>query len=71
MVEPTLKEVIVAATEKAVKAAGGPVTIFAILAAAEVPEGYVKDYRDVVLEVTEVITWTDYGDPLRDVKGAA
>ncbi len=67
MNEPTLKEKIVEATEKAVEAAGGPVKIGAILAAAEVPEGYVRDYRDAILEVTEVVAWTDYGDPLRDV----
>ena len=64
----TLKETLVEATEEAVEAAGGPVTIGAILKAAKPIEGYVEDYRRAAIEVTETVAWTDYGDPLRLVK---
>ncbi len=59
------------ATAAAVEAAGGPVTIHAILAAAEPEEGYVEDYRRVAIEVTEVVAYTPEGDPLRNVRPGA
>ena len=63
----SLEETLVAATHEAVEAAGGPVTLFAILKAARPIEGYVRDYRDAAIAVTEVVDFTDYGDPLRVV----
>lgn len=65
----TLKDKLRAATQEAVEAEGGPVTLGRILATVRPVEGYVRDYRDCALEVTQVVAYTLQGDPLRVVSG--
>lgn len=47
---------------------GQPLTMGQILKGLRPTEGFVRDWRDVIHQVTEIVTWTDFGDPLRIVK---